>query len=273
MPPLLRITNMANIILSAKSGSDWSHNELAALDITITPESTAQFFGCDLPSVNHLDPNLFIPYKQWHKVKNNCAVHNVLSYMGQLMENTNSPKLIVNMYTTNIFQALDFDSNNCIVVEHYPIPLMMQGSSCWAKTNVALMSYDHQVFCIVQENKFFNSVDFVPEAQLMAEAIAAAQVNNTLCKLEGLPAKDMTIMAIAMVGMVPEFYEVLVSLELLKAVKHGGVPPPTIIRKCQIRAPHLQARVMLDAKYRKYVIQHYLFFHDLVNKNSLNIMT
>ncbi|KAG6884527.1 hypothetical protein C0995_010164 [Termitomyces sp. Mi166 len=178
---------MANMILSAKSGSNWSHNELAALNITITPESTAQFFGCDLPSVDHLDPNLFIPYKRWHEVKNNCAVHNILSCMGQLMENTNSPESIVDMYTTNMFQALNFNSNDRIMVEHYPMPLMMQ------------------VFCIVQGSKSFNSVYFVPEAQLMAEAIAAAQVNNASCKLEGLPAKDMTIMAIAMVGMVPEF--------------------------------------------------------------------
>ncbi|KAG6860835.1 hypothetical protein C0995_006971 [Termitomyces sp. Mi166 len=130
MPPLLRITNMANIILSAKSSSDWSHNELVALNITITPESTAQFFGRDLPSVDHLDPNLFIPYEQWREVKNNCAVHNILSYMGQLMENTNSSELIINMYTINMFQALNFASNNCIVVERYPIPLIMQSSSC-----------------------------------------------------------------------------------------------------------------------------------------------
>jgi NADH dehydrogenase (ubiquinone) flavoprotein 1 len=43
---------MANITRSAKSGNDWTENELAAYNICVVEQSLVNFFGIDkLPSV------------------------------------------------------------------------------------------------------------------------------------------------------------------------------------------------------------------------------
>ena len=52
---------MANIIRSAKSGSDWLANELVAYNITVQRQGVAIFFGRELGSIHHLDPNLLPP--------------------------------------------------------------------------------------------------------------------------------------------------------------------------------------------------------------------
>jgi hypothetical protein len=49
---------MANIIYSAKPASKWSKNELSAYNITIQTQSVIDFFGHELRSIDHLDPNL-----------------------------------------------------------------------------------------------------------------------------------------------------------------------------------------------------------------------
>ena len=50
---------MANLIRSAKSGNDWSTNELLAYNITVQRQDVSDFFGHELGSIDHLDPNLF----------------------------------------------------------------------------------------------------------------------------------------------------------------------------------------------------------------------
>lgn len=48
---------MAQIILSAKSGNDWTINELKDLNITVEPRTPVAFFGSALPDPN-VDPIL-----------------------------------------------------------------------------------------------------------------------------------------------------------------------------------------------------------------------
>ncbi|KAG6898689.1 hypothetical protein C0995_008844 [Termitomyces sp. Mi166 len=143
-----------------------------------------------------------------------------------------------------MLQALNFDSAERILVTRYPIQLYMSSSKCWAKTNVALVTPDRKVFCVIHENKPRDDND-LPESQLIAEAIAAAQFNNDMREqVHGISKKDMVILAIAMLGMVPVFYQVPVSLELLEAVQHGGYPPKTIVKKCIVEAPHIRVKMM-----------------------------
>ena len=49
---------MANIFRLAKSGSDWTSNELLAYNITIERQDALRFFGHDLGTIDHLDPDL-----------------------------------------------------------------------------------------------------------------------------------------------------------------------------------------------------------------------
>ena len=52
---------MANHIRSAKSGSDWTTNELLAYNIRVSSQTPHSFYGIPLPpvaSLNDLDPDL-----------------------------------------------------------------------------------------------------------------------------------------------------------------------------------------------------------------------
>ena len=49
---------MANLIRSAKSGNDWSTNELPAYNIAVQHQDVLNFFGHELGSIDHLDSNL-----------------------------------------------------------------------------------------------------------------------------------------------------------------------------------------------------------------------
>jgi hypothetical protein len=49
---------MASIVRSAKSGSDWSTNELRAYNIVVQCQDARNFFGGEPGSIDHLDPNL-----------------------------------------------------------------------------------------------------------------------------------------------------------------------------------------------------------------------
>jgi hypothetical protein len=52
---------MANLIRSAKSGSDWTTNDLLAYNIRVYSHSPLSFYGTPLPpvaSLSNLDPHL-----------------------------------------------------------------------------------------------------------------------------------------------------------------------------------------------------------------------
>jgi hypothetical protein len=71
---------------------------------------------------------------------------------------------------------------------------------------------------LVEDKTFFNKTS--TEAQMVAEAIAAFQYNNTKRVARGQPALEvMTIPCITMVGTNPTFYLVTVTEELSDAVK------------------------------------------------------
>ena len=73
-----------------------------------------------------------------------------------------------------------------------------------------------------------------PEPQLIAEAIAAFYQNNLRRKLAGRPmVNSQTFPGITMVGVVPTFYRIPVTTELVRCVRTGRHPPePTIVQRC-----------------------------------------
>ncbi|KAG6858307.1 hypothetical protein C0995_001017, partial [Termitomyces sp. Mi166 len=80
-----QIWQTSSTSLSAKSGSDWSRDELAAFNITIASQSAVEFFGRDLPNVDNVDQDLSIEIEQWPEAKN-PIVRNVLCYLAMLTE-------------------------------------------------------------------------------------------------------------------------------------------------------------------------------------------
>jgi hypothetical protein len=50
------LARFRQVTRSAKSGSDWSPNELRAYNITVQQQDLASFFGHELGSIDHLNP-------------------------------------------------------------------------------------------------------------------------------------------------------------------------------------------------------------------------
>ena len=94
------------------------------------------------------------------------------------------------------------------------IPLIICGEQCHAKTDVCIVDAD-DILLLVQEDKRHKERKD-PEAQLVAEALAAFQTNNTRrTRLLGqAPIASKVIPGITLIGSSPTFYKIPVTLSL-----------------------------------------------------------
>ena len=104
-----------------------------------------------------------------------------------------------------------------------------------AKTGVCVVDYSPEnkgILLLVQEDKrFLEQGD--PEAQVIAEAIAAFQTNNLRRAMAGQPTVNAQVMpAITMNGTAPTFYKVDVTSALVEAIEGAQYPEHvTIVHK------------------------------------------
>jgi len=105
------------------------------------------------------------------------------------------------------------------------VPLLICGEYRHAKTDVCRLNNDTtRILLLVQEDKRdLEQRGLDPQAQLIAEAIAAFQEN---VKIHGL--KETVIPGIVMIGTFPIFYKTPVTQELADAVTHGTFPAERI---------------------------------------------
>ena len=95
----------------------------------------------------------------------------------------------------------------------------MCGAQTHAKSDVCVVDRNREIFLLVQEDKsHLEEAD--PEPQLIAEAIAAFQYNNSRLQRIGLhPIQAKTFPGITMIGSTPTFYKINVTQDLVDAVE------------------------------------------------------
>ena len=118
---------------------------------------------------------------------------------------------------------------------------------------------------LVEDKPLFNKNN--AEAEVVAEAIAAFQFNNTKRAARGQSVLEvMTIPCITMFGTTPTFYLVPVTRELSDAVKTAQYPTSqTRVWKCVTFAPD-QRRIsdgMADIEFRKLALKRFVAFKSL----------
>lgn len=130
--------------------------------------------------------------------------------------------------------------NDTALCTRYIVPLTVCGERHLAQIEVCLVHRPSAVLLVLVKDKtLLNKISC--EVQLIADAIAAFQYNNTKRAAMGQPMLEtMTIPCITMVGTNPIFYLVPVSKELSDAVMTGIQYPPTQTRvlKCATVAGH-----------------------------------
>jgi hypothetical protein len=258
---------MANIIRSAKSGSDWTTNELLAYDIRVSSQSPDKFYGTPLPTVaglSTLDPHLVSGTLSTQGLSD--ETYRLLQYLDLASRANVGQESAIDDFAREILRELGYERRGLLLRSRYAIPLLICGDpNQSAQTDVSLIQGSSTILLVVQEDKATISTRD-PESQVIAEAIATFQCNNRTRARLGQPELDsMTIPCITMIGTRPIFYLVPVTRELNEAVATGQYPlTPTIVKKCVVASNSRRlSEGMESPDFRQLALRHYTAFRTL----------
>jgi len=154
----------------------------------------------------------------------------VVKYMDLAMDPVPGEESAVDDFAMELLKAAGYDSRDRFLRSRKDIPFFICGTWSHAKTDVCLMD-DSEIILLVQEDKrHLERGD--PRPQLIAEAIAATQTNNTIREtvLNLAPLEYKLMAGITMTGTCPTFFKIPVTSELMEAVRLGQYPPtPTVV--------------------------------------------
>src|SRR5258708_22182388 len=167
---------MANIIRSAKSGSDWTRNELAAYHIECHREDPLTFFEVQALPHPQIDPELLTSLDAAQSANDWNA--ELLDLLDMAMS-PRSGESAVDDFAAGFFRALGYAKHNRVARTRRDLSLLICGEFRHAQTDVCIVDRDHNDILLVQEDKRFEEGEGGdPQAQLIAEAIAAFGINN-----------------------------------------------------------------------------------------------
>ena len=216
---------MAELLRSAKSGSDWTSNELNAYNITVIYQDAATFFETPTLPQPTISPDV-LTCPGPNDAADDSA-YELLRTMDLAMTPAPAEESAVDDFAVLLLRALGYTGRGRVLRTRKDLPLVICGETRHAKTDVCLID-DNEILLLVQEDKrHMEGSD--PEPQLIAEAIAAFSANNrtrqqTLA-LDPIPSKLMA--GITMKGTAPIFYKVNVTEELVTSIGGGAFPETT----------------------------------------------
>lgn len=257
---------MANIIRSAKSGSDWTANDLLAYNIRVSSQSPDNFYGIPLPpaGLSNLDPYLVSGTLSTQGLSD--ETYRLLQYLDLASRANAGHESAVNDFTREILRVLGYERRGLLLRSRYAIPLLICGDpNQSAQTDVCLIHGSSTILLVVQEYKATISTRD-PEPQVIAEAIATFQCNNrTRARLDQSELDSMTIPCITMIGTRPIFYLVPVTRELSEAVATAQCPlSPTVVKKCVVASNSGRlSEGMETPDFRQLALRHYTAFRTL----------
>jgi len=223
---------MAAIIRSAKSGSDWTTNDLRAYNINVVNEDIITFFGIDQlpppPVRQAILTNLDYPANGLPDREDRLF----FDYMHYAMLTPPGEESAVDDFAAHILSMLQYDEPDRVIRQRKDIPLFTCGSDMHAKTDVCVMDRRSGIILLVQEDKrYLEGGD--PEPQLLAEAVAAFQFHNRQLRLAGQPIINAKVIpGIIMIGTAPIFYKIHVTAALIECIETAQYPAQvTIMRK------------------------------------------
>jgi hypothetical protein len=262
---------MANLIRSAKSGSDWTRNDLLAYNIKISPQPPDQFYGQPLPAVeslNSFDPNLLSATLGTQGLSD--ETFRLLQYLDLASRANSGQESAVDDFAKEILRTLGYEKRGLLLRSRYALPLLISGDpNRSAQTDVSLVQGSSTILLVVREDKTAISVRN-PEPQVIAEAIATFQWNNNIRANLVEPELDsMTIPCLTMIGTRPIFYLVPVTRELSDAVAEAQYPSsPTVVKKCVVASNSRRlSEGMETPSFRQVALQHYTAFRTLAESH------
>ena len=269
------------MVRSAKSGSDWTGDELIAYNIKIVPQTPEQFFGAAAVagvSLDGLDPSIITGSTTDTTNLSDTALR-YFSYLDLAAHA--SQKSLIDDFSRETLDLLGYSERGLALSRRYNIPLTTCGDDKKnEQTDVCLVDGRTMILLILvlQEDKtVFNSSN--QEPQLIAEAIAAYRYNNNKRERRGMTTLDkMVFPCITMVGTRPTFYLVPVNRALSDAVTATGEyppVPPTEVWKCvTVAAEHncSSSEGMEEPVYRRVALERFMAFKSLAKNHWENFL-
>lgn len=220
--------SMANLVRNAKSGRDWTLNDLAAYNISVGRQDTATFFGQAAPPSPTHHPDLLNGLMADEMADEES--YQVVRYMDLAMNPVPGEESAVDDFTMQLLRVMGHAGRALgrDLRSHKDIPLFICGEGRYAKTDVCVMDANGYLLLVLEDKRHLEIMDPVP--QLIAAAIAAVQSNNRNRDLRSLDPLDVKVMAgITMTGTSPTFFKIPVTLELIEAVQRGEYPTATTV--------------------------------------------
>ncbi|KAH9175787.1 hypothetical protein EDB89DRAFT_1944252 [Lactarius sanguifluus] len=231
---------MANLVRSAKPGSDWRYSDLDSYNIWIQTVHTQEFFG-----VPHLPAPAVNPIILDH-VSTPVGLHlpqEVRLFFRYLAATTcvDADQALVHDFLNHLLgQVLQFDELNRIIFQRTDLHFVMSQQLVCAAPDFALRDSEDRTTLLVQEDKGPLSQDQA-EPQLVADALAAFHTDNSSCVAMGLPpSPSKRYLGIVMVGVAPRFYKIVITQALEDAVRHSQFPAEeTIVQRFVPPVPNM----------------------------------
>ncbi|RDB22092.1 hypothetical protein Hypma_011101 [Hypsizygus marmoreus] len=260
---------MSNMIRSAKSGSDWTSNDLAAYNIRVRRQSAEDFFGYKPDTIPDTVDPAFLTARVPPTEDLSDATYRLLQYL-DLANNANSgQESAIHDFAKELLRLLGFEERGTLLRSRYAIPFMISGDTGRvAQTDLCLVHGSSTILLVIQEDEPLISSKN-PEAQVVAEAITTFQYNNAARDRSGFDElESMTIPAITMIGTRPVFYKIRVTQQLSNAVAMAQYPTTeTEVYKC-IVAPGSRrlSEGMENPEFRQDILKHYEAFKKLAKE-------
>ena len=169
---------MANPIRSAKSGNDWTENDLEAYNIQFQFEDAATFFGDSTLPLPDIDEEILTTLEADDMLHDNNA--ELINLLDLAMGFSEEPA--VNDFAIELFKRLGYVKRNRVARTQKDISFFNSGEWKYTKADICLLDLSQDdVLPLVQEDKrSFPEELRDPRPQLIAEAIAAFDRNNHL---------------------------------------------------------------------------------------------
>ncbi|THU97505.1 hypothetical protein K435DRAFT_583757, partial [Dendrothele bispora CBS 962.96] len=254
----------------AKSGNDWTSNDLLAYNISVRRQSSQDFFGLEPnSSLDNLDQQLLSATLDFDCDQLSDHSYRLLQYLYLAGTANANQESAVNDLGKEILRLMGYEERGTLLRSQYAIPFAICGDTTrTAQADVCLMHGTSAILLVFQGDKTeISSRD--PEAQVIAKAIATFQYNNRARSRAGLDELDtMTIPCITMLGTCPVFYKVPVTKDLSNAIIMAQYPSePTLVTKCIVAAALGTSRRLSEGmenpQFRKIALQHYEAFREL----------
>jgi hypothetical protein len=176
-------------------GSEWSEKELDFFKIKIKPEKNfIDFFEEKNPDLEKFPEHIkeilnndissvdIFETIDWKTIKTKQAARFIKIVLAVTRTNTNVESAVDDLVRT-IFEMFDYDEGDLLIRTREEIELEMCGSKTSAKPYICIETSKLTFKLLVQEDKSYQnskSKTLNPEAQVIAEAIAAFQENNKI---------------------------------------------------------------------------------------------